>query len=143
MSFAIEHELEVLLRGEIAAAETYKQVLEDLDGPPADWLRELQLDHGEAIRFLYAELSGRGFEPPTSSGVWGFFARAVEGTAKMVSDKTAFAALREGERRGLEQYEQALASGQLPIDCRTRVEQELIPAQRRHIEVLDRLIERA
>lgn len=129
------------MRGEIAAAETYKQALDKVDDPQATVLREMQGDHGEAIKFLHAELAARGVEPPTSSGAWGVFSRAVEGTAKIFGDRAALAALREGEQRGLEDYEQALHSGLLPADSRHYVQATLIPRQRRHVEQLNRMID--
>lgn len=145
MSANIEDRLQSLLRGEIAAAETYNQVLEDRqDGEqPEQALRELQRDHGRAIRFLTDQLDKLGVEAPAQSGVWGQFARLVEGGAKMLGDKAALAALREGERRGLDDYSDAVQAGNLPPDCRAYIEHELLPAQRRHIEKLDRLMQSA
>lgn len=143
MTTDIERELESLLRGEISAAETYKQVLENMAGPEAQPLRDIQQEHGEAIRFLKEQLTARGHEAPTSSGTWGVFAKSVEGAAKLFGDKAALTALREGERSGLSQYEKALASGALPADCTTHIGSRLIPAQRRHIAVLDEHIARA
>lgn len=134
----IEDLLQSLLRGEIAAAETYAQVLDDDSQPNAALLRELQHDHGRAIKFFSDQLSARGLEVPSTSGAWGQFARLVEGTAKLLGDKTALRALRDGERRGLRDYEQATRSGPLPVDCREHIERELVPTQRRHVEQLDR-----
>lgn len=142
MTTATERELELLLRGEIAAAETYKQVLDGVDDPEAAPLRAILDDHGTAIRELYEQLAALGVEPPTGSGVWGFFARAVQGTARVLGDKVALAALREGERTGLSQYEAALESELLPPNCRQAIADQRIPAQRRHIDVLTRLIDR-
>lgn len=143
MSLTTEQEIETLLRGEIAAAETYKQALDQVDHPEADTLRQVQQQHGQAIRFFYEQLVARGEYPAKTSGVWGFFARAVEGGARLFGDKAALAALREGERQGLDLYERALESGLLPPACRTFIEQGLIPEQRRHIDILSRLIESA
>ena len=112
-----------------------------VDDPKAAPLREVQNDHGAAIQFLYDQLTARGFEPPTSSGAWGTFARTVEGAAKLLGDKSALRALREGEKKGLEDYERAVASGTLTPQVGNHIEEELIPAQRRHVEVLDGLIE--
>lgn len=141
MTTAIEHELATLLRGEIAAAETYKQALDKVDDPDAGPLRQVQNEHGDAIKFLYEQLAARGFEPPTSSGAWGFFTRTIESAASLLGDKAALTALRRGEKTGLEMYERALESGQLPESCRQHLTRTLIPAQRRHIDLLSRLME--
>ena len=47
-------QLDSLLRGEIAAAETYEQALEQLDESEADPLRPIQQSHGDAIRFFHS-----------------------------------------------------------------------------------------
>jgi len=131
------HTLESLLRGEIAAAETYHQALDGIDLPS---LRSIQRDHGDAIRFLTQEIVERGAEPPTSSGAWGVFARATEGAAKLLGDKRALGALRAGEHQGLVDYENAVTNKELGTKCRDHVVETLIPQQRRHVETLDQLI---
>ena len=109
MTTAPERELESLLRGEIAAAETYKQALAKVDAAEAGPLRDIQRQHGEAIKFFYQQLTAHGCEAPTHSGVWGFFARAVEGGASLLGDRAALSALRTGEQQGLEQYAEGAA----------------------------------
>jgi len=137
--------LNSLLRGEIAAAETYKQALDGLgqshrsDGHV---LRSIMLDHGAAIRFLHDQIAAQGGSPTTGSGLWGVFARTWESAAKAMGDSTALSALREGERHGLSDYERALDTAVLPAKCRVHIEDTLIPRQRQHIEELDRLIDR-
>jgi uncharacterized protein (TIGR02284 family) len=135
-------ELDSLLRGEISAAETYRQALSGIESArEAAPLRSIQQDHGDAIRFLRSEITRNGGEPSSSSGVWGFFARATEGTAKLFGDSAALTALREGERHGLADYEEALREPSLPADCREFIGRTLIPRQRQHIEQLTRMLE--
>lgn len=137
----IDRELDSLLRGEIAAAETYRIVLDRLDdGETSAALRRIQDDHGEAIRFLYERISERGVEPSRHSGPWGTFARMVEGAAAMIGDRTALAALREGEFRGLQSYEDALQSGLLPAEVQQHVRETLVPRQHAHVDDLQRMI---
>lgn len=139
---AVERELDSLLRGEIAAAETYRIAIDRIDNAAsAATLRTIQDDHGDAIRYLYEQVSERGVEPSTHSGPWGSFARAVEGAAAMIGDKTALAALREGELRGLQSYEDALKSGVLPAEVQTHVQEILVPRQHDHVDRLQQLIE--
>lgn len=134
--------LDSLLRGEIAAVETYDQAMEGLgDDPRAEPLRRIQRDHGDAIRFLVDRLSAHGGKPSTNSGAWGLFAKVVEGTAQVVDDSAALAALREGEEQGLSSYQGALRYSELPEDCREHVESTLIPRQLRHIDALARILE--
>jgi hypothetical protein len=133
--------LDSLLRGEIAAAETYQQALEVVDdGDGASLLRMIQRDHGDAIRYLYDRISSEGKHPSVQSGIWGFFARAVEGTAATLGMAPALTALRQGEEQGLSDYESALRRGGLPTDCRRHFAGILIPQQHRHIAILTRLL---
>lgn len=145
MTTTIANELESLLRGEIAAAETYQQALDGREGEDEEGvatLRQIQREHGEAIRFLYEQLDARRDDPPATSGMWGGVARAIEGTAKLFGNRAAMRALREGEALGLQQYERTLKVPDLPTAVRDKIVTELLPAQRRHIQTLDHLIAR-
>lgn len=143
-STALERRLDTLLRGEIAAAESYQILIDKVEDPQTlEILRSINDEHGEAIGFLYAQLAERGAEPSKHSGPWGVFARAVEGTAAMIGDKTALTALREGESRGLKDYQDALSEGLLPNEARQKVEETFVPQQEKHIEALSRLIDAA
>ena len=75
----------------------------------------------------------RGLRP------WGTFAKAVEGTAKLLGNTAALKALKEGEEHGLKDYEDAPQDKHLPADCQTLI-RGLMEKQREHIIVLDRLI---
>jgi hypothetical protein len=137
----VEQELDSLLRGEIAAAETYRIALDAIeDKAQVAVLRAIQNDHGDAIKVLHGQLAARGVSPSTHSGVFGAFARTVEGFAAKVGDKAALRALREGEEHGLRAYEWALRNDALPVECHRQVEELLLPRQRRHVDLLNRLI---
>src|SRR5687768_8280690 len=87
--------LDSLLRGEISAAETYGQAISKVEGrPEADTLRSIRDDHVAAANALRRHVVARGEEASTSSGAWGSFAKAVEGTAKLFGNASAFKALR-------------------------------------------------
>jgi hypothetical protein len=139
---AVERELDSLLRGEIAAAETYKIAIDRMGDPAGEAeLRAIQGDHGEEIRYLYARIVDRGVEPSKHSGPWGSFARLVESAATRIGDKTALRALREGEMRGLSAYQSALRDGALPYDVQMHVEETTVPRLQGHIDVLERMME--
>jgi hypothetical protein len=133
--------LNSLLRGEIAAAETYQQALEGLDHVEgADPLRLIQQNHGSAIGYLRKAVATNGGEASTKSGVWGIFARAIEGAALVIGDRAALSSLLEGEHQGLASYKAAATNLNLSQECRSHIDRVLIPKQRRHIETLSRLI---
>src|SRR5690606_19581779 len=67
---AVAHKLDGLLRGEIAAAETYQIATERLaagDGRVKPRLERMLSEHGEAIAALAQDARELGVSPPTSS----------------------------------------------------------------------------
>lgn len=134
--------LNELLRGEMSAIETYRQALDVVeDGEGAEVLRVLRVDHRDAADVLWHHVEAHGGQPSEGSGAWGAFAKAVEGAARLLGNRAALKALKEGEEHGLRKYEEALSGGGLPLDCELLIRETLLPRQRGHLPVLDRLIE--
>lgn len=134
--------LNSLLRGELAAAETYEQALENFDGEVgASELRRIHSEHLDAAKLLRGHILEHGGVPEESSGAWGAFASAVEGTAKLFGNTAALKALKEGEQSGISSYEDVLQHDEsLPLDCKSLVSGKLLPKCRAHVPVLDRLM---
>ncbi|MCI5066244.1 PA2169 family four-helix-bundle protein [bacterium] len=129
-----------LLRGELSAIETYEQALERIDEhPEATTLRRILTDHRRNAVALEKNVRGMGGEPATDSGMWGTFAKAVQGTAKIFGDSTAVTALKSGEKHGMEGYEKALESDEVKSECKTLIRTELLPRQVEHISTLERV----
>jgi uncharacterized protein (TIGR02284 family) len=133
--------LNSLLRGELSATETYQQALDKLgETRGASELRRIHAEHRQAANTLRQHVHRHGGQPDKSSGAWGGFAKAVEGTAKLLGDDAALKALKEGEEHGIKEYEEALEEHALPADCETLIRSELLPQTREHVPVLDRLM---
>jgi len=129
-----------LLRGEIAAAETYQQAIEKLNGQKeAAELRSFHDDHVKAANDLRKHVHDLGGKPDQGSGAWGAFAKAVEGTAKVFGTASALKALKEGEEHGLANYKSAAENNELGPTCRTLVNR-LMNETRGHVSSLDQLI---
>lgn len=136
-------QLNSLLRGEISAAETYRMAIDKIADSAsttanAGLLREIQEEHGRAAQGLRDRIRELGGEASDSSGAWGVWAKTVQGTMNLFGDTSSLKALKEGEEHGLKDYQEALddvdaASAQL-------IQNQLIPAQQRHINLLDQLI---
>jgi len=134
-------QLNSLLRGELAAVETYVQALAKFEGQPGEAeLRQIMVDHRETANSLRQHIHELGGKPDQDSGTWGAFAKAVEGTAKVFGNTASLKALKEGEESGLKTYEK-LAAEELPQECVTFLRSKLVPQGRAHIAVLDRLME--
>jgi len=130
-----------LLRGELAATETYQQALAKIDEDPGlTELRQIHADHRAAANELRQHVHQLGGKPDQGSGAWGTFAKAVEGTAKVFGNKAALKALKEGEEHGIKDYEAALSeASSLPLPCREGL-RELVNKGKAHITVLDRYL---
>jgi uncharacterized protein (TIGR02284 family) len=137
-------QLNSFLRGEISAAETYRMAIDKVADSDTSHvasvglLREIQEEHGRAAQALRDRIRELGGEPSDSSGAWGAWAKTVQGTANLFGDSSALKSLKEGEEHGLKDYHEGLDD----IDATSAelVQNQLIPAQQRHISLLDTLI---
>jgi bacterioferritin (cytochrome b1) len=139
----VDH-LNSFLRGEISAAETYRMAIEKLSGnaqsseDSVGLLREIQSEHGRAAQALRDRIRELGGQPEDSSGVWGVWAKAAEGFANLLGDTASLKALKGGEEHGLNSYNSAIS--EIDITSAELVQNQLIPSQRRHIDLLDQLL---
>jgi hypothetical protein len=133
--------LNSFLRGEISAAETYRQAIEKLSGKPeASTLNDVLRSHEQRISLLTSEIRRRGGEPAQGSGTWGAFAKLVEGGAKLFGVKAAIAALEEGEDHGRDDYKRDI--NKLDPDARTFIQQQILSEQLRTHQVMSTLKKR-
>lgn len=119
-----------LLRGEISAVETYRQALIKLNHTDARAeLEDCHRSHEHRTATLREHILRLGGSPASDSGAWGTFAKLVEGSATVLGEKAAIAALEEGEDHGLKLYREEVAK--LDVSSRHLVEMALLPAQER------------
>lgn len=134
--------LNSLLRGEISAAETYRMAIDKAaDGVHATdvhLLREIQEEHGRAAQAVRDRIRELGGEAADSSGPWGLWAKAVQGTMNLLGESAGLKALKEGEEHGLKDYQGAVEKVD-PTSAQL-IQNQLIPAQQRHIDLLDQLM---
>jgi len=144
LSTSPTHILNDILQGELAATETYQQALAKVSNEPGSQdLRRIHAEHREAANRLRQFVRQFGGEPSQSSQTWGAFAKAVEGVAKLLGNRTALKALKAGEERGAANYEDALTNEHLPKDFITYLGSTLLPQTQAHVELLDRILESA
>lgn len=131
-------QLNSFLRGELAAVETYDQALNRIDDLQVTQpLREVRASHGRRADLLRQRIMGLGGEPSTGSGVWGSFAKLVEGSASVFGVASAIAALEEGEDHGRDDYRADLHG--LSNETQTFVTRSIVPEQLRTHEVVSSL----
>ena len=122
-------QLNSFLRGEIAAVETYQMALDKIDetSTTRDELLVNLKSHQDRVMALQDAITAIGGTPAKGSGPWGTFAKAVEGSAKLMGDKATVAALEEGEDHGIADYKRGLDD--LDPDARALVTTQLMPLQ--------------
>lgn len=130
--------LNSFLRGELSAVETYNQALEKLDDPTIEQqLRTLRDSHAARVQQLSSRITALGGKPADSSGMWGGFAKLVEGGAKLFGKSAAVAALEEGEDHGKRLYSDNV--DELSPEVRTFVRSQIMPEQQRTHDALSAL----
>ena len=67
------------------------------------------------------------------------FAKTVEGTAKLFGENAAVSALKQGEEKGKSDYEDAIDSEDVMVECKEMIASRLLPRQSRHITTLTNL----
>ena len=131
-----------LLRGEISAAETYRMAIDNVkpgaDIANAGLLREIQAEHGRTAQSLRERIRDLGGVADDSSGMWGVWAKTVQGAMNLFGDAASLKALKEGEEHGLKDYQDALEH--VDVNSAQLFSNQTIPAQQRHINLLDQLI---
>ena len=141
-------QLNSFLRGEISAAETYRMAIDKVgdinrtgssdQAANVGLLREIQEEHGRAAQALRDRIREMGGDASDSSGAWGAWAKFTQGTANLFGDASALKALKEGEEHGMKDYQEGVDD----IDATSAelIQNQLIPAQQRHVNLLDQLI---
>jgi bacterioferritin (cytochrome b1) len=129
-----------LLRGELSAVETYTQAIEKFSGSrESEVLAGLRSEHQHSVAELSKHVSAMGGTPDSDSGPWGTFAVAVEGTATMLGESAALTALIEGEKHGINEYNDALADPEVMEEAKDSIRDSLLPRLFDHVAVLEGL----
>jgi len=131
-------QLNSFLRGELAAVETYDQAIGKIEDSRVQTpLREVRASHDRRVDLLRQRIFMLGGEPAASSGIWGGFAKLVQGSATLLGVSPAVSALEEGEDRGREDYRADL--GDLSRETQTFVSTTILPEQLRTHDVVSAL----
>jgi hypothetical protein len=134
--------LNALLRGEVAAVETYDQVIAKFAGQPqAGELQRIRDEHTESAAVLRERVRHFGGDPAEGSGLWGKLTAAITGTAKIFGPAAALATLKQGEEFGIGQYENALCDPEVDREDKDLIRNRLLPRSNGHVADLDRMIQ--
>ncbi len=136
--------LNKVLRDELSAVETYQQALEKNRQEYGQDARFMQLDqmcrdHEHAAQQLRSMIRDMGGTEAQGSGAWGTWSKTVMGTAKLLGDKAALKALKQGEESGIKDYQDVLQNRTAPPDVKSALS-EMASKSQEHVRALDRLI---
>jgi uncharacterized protein (TIGR02284 family) len=133
--------LNALLRGELAATETYQQAMEKMTASPVnEQLRRIRDEHRTAANEFRKHIHDHGGQPDQGSGVWGTWSKFVEGAAKIFGERAALEALRSGEEQGAGAYMDVLESNDLPEDCKAII-RPIQMQTNEHVSTLNHLMQ--
>lgn len=130
--------MNALLRGELAAVETYEQAIpkfEDMTVRSA--LSRIRDEHAQAVEKLRRHIIDMGASPSEKSGAWGTVVTTITGAAKVLGPQTVLGTLQHGEEVGIGSYEALIADQDVPTKCKDLIHAELLPRCRAHVQTLD------
>jgi hypothetical protein len=126
--------LNTLLRGELAAIESYAQAISAFEGQRAAVeLHRLRDAHAEAAGVLRELIVRFGATPADGSGPWSSFTTAL-------GPATVLRALHEAEQHAVGEYEAVLTGDRTDPDAAQVIRTQLLPRGREHVLDLDRLM---
>lgn len=133
--------LNSLLGYQQAAVETYDQALHKLEDPHvlAD-LHMIREEHAQAETLLRKKVQELGGKPVEASGAWGACAAAITSEENTIGVATALAALRQGEEHSINEFEDTLNQKDMNPDSKNLIRSQLLPASRKHVAELNRLM---
>jgi hypothetical protein len=135
--------LNALLRGEVAAVETYDTVLPRfMNFAPAIDLQRIRDEHADTAAVLRERVRHFGGDPAEGSGAWGKLAAAIVGTANAFGSAAALGALKRGEEYGIGRYEGTLSDPRVDESDKELIRIRLLPRCRGHVHQLSQMIEK-
>jgi predicted KAP-like P-loop ATPase len=134
-------QVEELFRGEVAAVKSIDTILNRLKNETeVQELRAIREDHIKARDTLRTYLGSDVSSEESKAGPWSTFSSAFTGGASLFGDKAVISALKVGEQHGLNEYEQALKDDSIQPELRQMISSELLPQQRRHMDMINRYL---
>lgn len=126
--------LDTLLRGELSAVETYATAVRcfpELGAHPL--LEGIRAAHSRSAGVLRSLIEGGGRTPSRNAVPWSGLVELQENPPKAPLVKSpVIAVFKEGEKRGVRHYEEALDSGNLSESLKAVIRDDLLPRAWQH-----------
>lgn len=138
-------DLNALLKGELAAVESYLKAMDTFEAQQEPFvenvLRDCKVSHELRVLKLQNAINELGGHPEQDPGPWGGLVKLAVGGAGALGDKAVIAALEEGEDMGLNEYEWRLL--RMHGEHRNLVKDELLPEQELTHKKMSKLVRAA
>lgn len=126
-----------LLSWELSAVETYSQAIDFFHHAAVrPILEEVRTDHAANADRLRGYVKKLGGLPASSRKAWTAFVENVQGNGRLFGERSALAALLEGEEWGEAEYAEALRRDFVVGDGRDLIREVLLPRLQRHVSTL-------
>lgn len=135
-------DLEKIMQVEISAVEAYKQVINKYSTYEHEHeLRSILADHENAVEFWKTQLRSKAAPIEESSDPWNVVVDTFSASDKLHADSATLQALKDGEEHGLNAYEDLLHDNKVNFQSHSYIKNICLDQQRKHIAVLDGLID--
>jgi hypothetical protein len=136
-------QLDDLMRGVMAALKAYDQALMDVKNEKErSKLMAIRDDHEKALSTMSKYVEGKPdlLKDTEDAGPWGTFAKTWTKGRGLTGNEGALKALRQGEKHGIHEYEEALKDEKISKDLKEMIKTKFLPNQKKHIESLNEFI---
>lgn len=131
-------DLNLFVKEELAAIETYRQALRKIKDKPIEVeLRRIQKDHEDAVRLLQEIITAGSADPMAGRTDWRKWASSLEETSRILGKKGVIKALKFGEENSVREYENALRQELLDSRIHHLISICLLPKTRTHLPALE------
>lgn len=123
-----------LLIGEMAAVETYSQLIDKFDAEGSDVaLERIRSHHQENVFELQMLIADGHAEPAASLGTWPGFDEALQQSEVLVGESPVLKILQACEALVVSQYKNALASEEVSDAAKAVIKHRLLPVLAGHL----------
>ncbi len=133
-------EVHKILSCEIAATETYREVISVLEGSSETWkLEQLMHDHEDAVLYWKSQIRSPQLHLSQSSSAWSKVIKAILSKTKIEKVTHAIDKLKDAELSETNNYKNLLNNSSITASQKSYIKTILLPAHESHLKRLERM----
>lgn len=135
-------DLKKILAAESAAVETYKQLLKKFpDFKGLNDLKDIMQDHKKAVEFWKTQLRSKDIHVKDTAGSWSNVVSTFSADETLGSHSQTLQELKLGEEQELAKYEELAHNNKVNFQSISFIRNICLDQQRKHLAILDGLME--